>query len=626
MKTIRNGIFLLLLALCCLCLLRGSGLLPCSGRLWVGGTELSAGGSYVSGGGFPCGGGTAVYDPDAGTLTLTDAVISGGFHGAAIYAEGNLTVRLVGDSVLSGGEAGIVALGDLTVYGGGSLTVTGLRSGAAVRGCLSVFDRAAVTLTGHRPLRWGRLHVSPMATLQRDEGRFAIRAPYEVTLLDGQWDAAAHPLSGPGLFDRFEVRRGEAVPQPGEPVREGYWFGGWYGDPALTQPFDFAAPREDSVLLYARWIQIVRLSFDSWGGSETSFVETGWGDPALPPADPVRPGYQFSGWYGDEGLSQPVDWSLGQTESRCLYARWTKEAVAAVPGIDAARYQGQVDWPAVKAAGAGFVFLRAGYRGYGAEGSLNTDDNFEVNYTAATEAGLDVGVYFFSQATSPEEARTEAEYVLALLDGRALSLPVVMDYELASDASGALVGRLYEAGLSGEEHAQNCLAFCAAVEEQGYTAAVYAGNRMLEDTVGQALQDAGYPVWLAHWTVQTRYNGDYEYWQYTGSGQIDGIEGAVDLDWRYIQTPDKVTGLTLLAGEGFNFLYWDRLPGVKGYIVYRYNPESGGYAELGRQDGAGSVRFTDYGAPEGVKYLVCGYVEQSGVEYRGAFSEPAAAN
>ena len=109
-----------------------------------------------------------------------------------------------------------------------------------------------------------------------------------------------------------------------------------------------------------------------------------------------------------------------------------------------------MDWEAVKAGGVSFVFLRLGYRGY-TSGALNKDDNFEVNYEGAMAAGLDVGVYFFSQATSEAEAREEARYVLEMLDGRTLDLPVVMDFELATDSSGKFLGRLYEAGLSGED-------------------------------------------------------------------------------------------------------------------------------------------------------------------------------
>ena len=119
MKLIRNAIFSLLLCLLCLLLLRAAQPLRDPGRLWIGGRELTGGGEVEAGGG------TAVYDAATGTLTLTNAVISGDFRGAAIYAEGDLTVLLVGDSRVEGTKSGCTVLGDLTVSGQGTLTLSG---------------------------------------------------------------------------------------------------------------------------------------------------------------------------------------------------------------------------------------------------------------------------------------------------------------------------------------------------------------------------------------------------------------------------------------------------------------------------------------------------------------------
>ena len=245
-----------------------------------------------------------------------------------------------------------------------------------------------------------------------------------------------------------------------------------------------------------------------------------------------------------------------------------------------------------------------------------------MNYEGATAAGLDVGVYIFSQAVNEAEAVEEARYVLAELQGRDLALPVVMDYELASDASGGFLGRLYEAGLSGDKYAAVCLAFCREVEASGYTAAVYAGQSMLRDGVGDALAAGGYPVWLAHWTVQTRYNGAYEYWQYSGSGKTAGIDTDVDMDVRYVTAPPQVSGLTARREDGRNILHWDRVPGVQGYIVYRSAPESG-FGEVARVSGAGSVSFTDAGADARCRYMVCAVVRVEGGDLRGVLSDIA---
>lgn len=148
MKLIRNAIFALLLCLLCLLFLRSAQPLRDPGRVWVGGRELTGGGSAEAGGG------SAVYDAATGTLTLSDAVITGEFRGAAIYAEGNLTILLAGDSRVEGTKSGCTVLGDLTVSGQGTLTLSGAKSGAAVHGCITVFDSAQLDLRGRKPLRW----------------------------------------------------------------------------------------------------------------------------------------------------------------------------------------------------------------------------------------------------------------------------------------------------------------------------------------------------------------------------------------------------------------------------------------------------------------------------------------
>ncbi len=614
MKLIRNAIFALLLCLLCLLLLRCAQPLRDPGRIWVGGKELTGGGEVEAGGGI------AAYDAATGTLTLVNAVISGDFRGAAIYAEGDLTIFLSGDSRVEGKKSGSTVLGDLTVSGQGTLTLSGAKSGAAIHGCITVFDSAQLDLRGHKPLRWGKLHISPLDTVFYSEERMQVCAPNTVYLTDGGADAAGNPLLGEPMFESFALKLGEPVPEPARPAREGYWFGGWFADPELTEPFDFIQERSSPVTLYARWIKIVTLSFDCWGGEELPEELFAWGDVPDRQPTPSREGYRFTAWYADERLREAYDWSQPLTGDRTLYAKWEKNADITLYGIDAARYQGEVDWEAVKAGGVSFVFLRLGYRGY-TSGGLNKDDNFEVNYEGASAAGLDVGVYIFSQAVSEAEAVEEARYVLDELQGRDLDLPVVLDYELATDSSGYL-GRLYEAGLSGEQYAAVCLAFCREIELNGYTAAVYAGQSMLRDSVGDALAAAGYPVWLAHWTVQTRFNGPYEYWQYSGSGRVAGIDTDVDLDMRYVTAPPQVSGLTARREDGRNILRWDRVPGVQGYVVFRSAPDSG-FAEIARLSGAGSVRYSDTGADARCRYMVCAVVRLEGSDLRGVLSDIA---
>ena len=619
MNRLRNLFALLILGLLCVLALRASGPWSPRPRLWLGGEEITQGGVY------PCGEGTAEYDPESGTLTLRGAVVEGDFRGAALYAEGDLLLRLEGENLVKGYRRGATVLGDLTLVGEGRITFSGRRAGAAVRGCLTLFERPMLTLVSDQdqPLLWGKIHAAPNVVQRRERGLFQAFPPCWVTQKDGRHDAASHPLPEEETeYPSFLLPMGSVLPVPEEPEREGYWFGGWYTDPDLQEEYDFDTPVMKDITLYLRWIQIVTVSFDTWGGTPVPDIQVAWGDTCPQPETTEREYWDFAGWYADRDLTVPYDFDLAVAYERTVYAKWIRRAEAVGSGLDVARYQGEIDWETV-AAEQDFVFIRLGFRGYGAEGTLNLDDNFEVNIQAALEAGLDVGVYFFSQATNEEEALEEAYFVLDALGSYRLTLPVILDYELATTADGSMVGRLYEAGLSGEEYGRICAAFCLAIEEEGYTAGVYAGRSMLEDGVAQALEEAGgFPVWLANWTVQTRYNGDFAYWQYTGSGSAAGITGAVDRDFRYIVRPEQVTGLTAEKHGVGCILRWEKVPGALGYIVLRSMGEGSGYTEVGRVTGAGALSWMDRRSSTGYRYMVCAYVSQGSTEYRGPMSEP----
>ena len=195
-----------------------------------------------------------------------------------------------------------------------------------------------------------------------------------------------------------------------------------------------------------------------------------------------------------------------------------------LPGIDVSEWQGTVNWQKVADAGVEFVFLRAALRFTGS-GKLATDVRFHENYRGAKAAGLEIGVYIYSQAITEEEGIEEAEYLMALLEGYDIDLPLVIDYEYLGTS-----GRLYNANLTRREGTDVCLAFCKAVEDAGYDGMVYANASMLNDDLYRDELDR---VWLAHYTIQTSYSGKYEYWQCSQSGAVAGIGGAVDLNFGF---------------------------------------------------------------------------------------------
>ncbi len=198
-------------------------------------------------------------------------------------------------------------------------------------------------------------------------------------------------------------------------------------------------------------------------------------------------------------------------------------------GIDVSRYQGTIDWEKVKAQGYDFCFLRIGYRGYGESGTLNEDPKFEEYYAAASEAGFNVGVYFFAQAVNEEEAREEAEFVLRLLGKRKLQLPVIYDPESIPGSNARTDG------VTGEQFTKNTLAFCKEIRKSGYEAGVYA-NMLWEAGQLDLSQLEGIPIWYADYEPQPQTPYRFTWWQYSDEGDVDGISGPVDLNIWMIPT------------------------------------------------------------------------------------------
>ena len=194
-------------------------------------------------------------------------------------------------------------------------------------------------------------------------------------------------------------------------------------------------------------------------------------------------------------------------------------------GVDVSEYQEDVDWAQVKAAGFDFAFIRIGYRGYSI-GQLKPDDYARENLAKAKAAGMDVGVYFYSQAVSPEEAKAEAQWCLEFLQSEALDLPVVYDWEWVSRE--ARTGSMDRATLT-----ECAKIFCETIENSGYQAMIYFNSHISRDLLD--LEElAEYPFWLAQYKDQLDYPHRVDVWQYTETGSVPGIEGDVDIDLMFI--------------------------------------------------------------------------------------------
>ncbi len=194
-------------------------------------------------------------------------------------------------------------------------------------------------------------------------------------------------------------------------------------------------------------------------------------------------------------------------------------------GIDVSKYNDDIDWEQVKAAGIDFAIVRVGYRGV-SQGSLDEDPYAEANLVGASEAGLDLGVYFYTQAINEKEAVEEAEFVLDILAKYEITptMPIVIDtelYESKKTARGNMLSR--------EERTKCLQAFCKTIVDAGYTPMVYASTRWsILNYDRDALAD--YPFWFAYYGDTVSYRFDFDIWQYTSTGKVPGIEGDVDLN------------------------------------------------------------------------------------------------
>ena len=191
-------------------------------------------------------------------------------------------------------------------------------------------------------------------------------------------------------------------------------------------------------------------------------------------------------------------------------------------GIDVSKWQGNIDWKAVKNAGAEFAFIRIGYQGkFG--GDFAEDKYFEQNIKEATEVGIKVGVYFYSYARTTEDANKQVDWIYEKIKNYNVSLPIVFDWEIWSSFPRAEMS-FYDINNVAKTYIKRA-------EEYGYKGMLYSSKNYLEKTW---YVDEFENIWLAHYTEKTNYEGKYDFWQMCDTGRIDGIKGAVDIDIWYL--------------------------------------------------------------------------------------------
>ena len=230
--------------------------------------------------------------------------------------------------------------------------------------------------------------------------------------------------------------------------------------------------------------------------------------------------FLLSPFSSQQKVSSPYDWSNLKTDKSGRLSYVQNGQTISRTGIDVSSHQQQINWSSVAQDGISFAYIRLGYRG-SSEGTLHVDDFFTQNLSGAKNAGIDVGVYFFSQAITEEEAREEARFVLKQLDGASLDYPIAFDMEPSPEGGGRADA------LTREEATAIANAFCDEIQKSGYRAIIYGNSYDLSKYDLSALTGR---IWLAQYDGKPDGSISFVMWQYTPKGTVAGISGSVDLN------------------------------------------------------------------------------------------------
>ena len=207
---------------------------------------------------------------------------------------------------------------------------------------------------------------------------------------------------------------------------------------------------------------------------------------------------------------------------------FTDENYIVQRGIDVSHFQEDIDWETVRAGGIEFAMIRCGYRGYSV-GVINEDPKFHENAAAALDAGLEIGIYFFSQAVTVSEARKEADFVLKMIRDYNVTLPVAFDWERIGAGETARTD-----DIGGAQLTDFALAFCSEVRRAGYTPAVYF-YRSLGYLEYELERMGDLTFWVGAAGEYPDFYYEHEIWQYSFTGRVAGINTDVDLNLRFLE-------------------------------------------------------------------------------------------
>lgn len=240
-------------------------------------------------------------------------------------------------------------------------------------------------------------------------------------------------------------------------------------------------------------------------------------------------------------LAAVLAWTF---QAPSVYAVSASGAIA--KGVDVSKHNGAVNWEQVKASGMQFTFIKVGSTKSG------IDPNFASNITNAQAAGLKTGIYLYSYAVTPEEAVNEANLVLQWIDGYTVNYPVVFDIEDKCHKN-----------LSSQQLIDIINAFCLTIDAAGYYPMVYSNKNMFVNK----LSICGFDKWVAQYNDTCEYNNNVCFWQYTGSGKLNGFSGKVDINYQYKDYSSLIIQEGFLERNG-NVRFYRNWRMQKGWVDY----------------------------------------------------------
>ena len=216
------------------------------------------------------------------------------------------------------------------------------------------------------------------------------------------------------------------------------------------------------------------------------------------------------GLFGSTSLAKAKEFDKGDTKMK-------------LKGVDISAWQNKIsvaNFKKAKASGINYVILRVGYTGSSSK-KPTVDSVFENNYANAISAGLPVGIYYYSLATTTAMAQMEANFVINKLKGKKITYPVYIDME----------DNTYQGKCSKATLASVCNTFCNTIKNAGYLPGVYASLSWFNNKIGNIT--ASHTKWVAQYYKECQYKGAYDMWQYTSSEAVSGIANKTDVSWCY---------------------------------------------------------------------------------------------